>query len=169
MSPRRPFTRGRRAAMGWGGTVAVGFTLVPPASKVLLTTALPIWPGGETLRRLRGTFTVISDQAVVFETQNGAVGACVVGDTAVAAGIASIKDPVTDVEDDTWLWYHSFNLFNDAGRSASGGMNLFTIDSKAQRKLPIGNTLVFVAANASALFGYSISLSVRALGSETAS
>ena len=153
--------------MGWGGTVAAGFILVPPATKVLLATVVPIWPGGETIRRLRGTFTVVSDQSAAFETQNGAVGACVVGDLAVTAGVASIKDPVTDVEDDTWLWYHSFNLFNEGGQSGAGSNNLMVIDSKAQRKLPIGNTLVFVVANSSVFFGFSISLSVRVLGSET--
>ena len=122
----------------------------------------------ETVRRIRGTFLIVSDQTAVSESQNGAIGAAVVGDLAVTAGVASIKDPVSDVEDESWLWYHSFNTLNDVdarGRSAFQGV----IDSKGQRKVEQGDSLVFVVGNANAVFGFQVALSLRVLTSETAS
>ena len=153
----------RRAPTGWGGRVAPAFPAIAPLTKVLLFTFVPTFLSGSTVRRLRGTFTVSSDQNVVSETQNGAIGCCVVGDLAVVAGVAAIKDPVTDVADDTWLWYQSFNLVNEVGEF---GSHFFEIDSKAMRKVEIGNSLVFVVSNAHLLNSFRISVSVRVLSSE---
>jgi len=152
----------QRRPTGWSGVVAGAFPIVPAFSKVLLATFVPNVISGVTIRRLRGSFSIISDQSAASETQNGAIGACVVGDLAVAAGVASIKDPVTDVEDDTWLWYQSFNLKNEVGEF---GRMQFEIDSKAMRKVEIGNSLVFVVGNAQLAFGFQVALSVRVLSS----
>ena len=167
MPGRRTFSRAARQRTGWSGTVAVGLITVPPLTKVLLASFAPSGVS-ETVRRIRGTFFVCSDQTAVSESQNGAVGAAVVGDLAVAAGVGSIKDPVTDVQDESWLWYNSFNILNDVngrGQSAFHGV----IDSKGQRKVENGSTLVFVVGNANAVFGFQIALSLRVLSSETVS
>jgi len=165
----RTRVRGRRQPVSWSGIVAGGFTAVPASSKVLLASFIPNYPGGSTVRRLRGTFLVISDQTAAPEAQNGAIGACVVGDTAVGVGISAIKDPVTDVSDDTWFWYHSFNFVNPATVTEGQATRMIDIDSKAMRKVQIGDTVVFVIANASATAGLSVAMSVRLLGSETSS
>jgi len=165
MAARRTARRGTRARTVWSGFVATGLTAIPAASKVLITAFEPTFTASETVRRIRGTAYVISDQDTLDEGFHGAIGAAVVGDLAVAAGVASIKDPVTDVNDESWLWYQSFSGFADNTRRAAGA-SLLMIDSRGQRKVEGGNSLVFVVANASATTGFSIALSLRILTSE---
>ncbi len=159
---------GRRAPTTWGGTVATGITAVPAATKVLLATAVPAFTSGETIRRLRGTFIVLATEIFTF---HGAIGAFIANDTAVAAGVASLLDPVTDVEDDAWLWYQSFHgseiATSQPGSAGAGAAQVYEVDSKAMRRMQPGFTLVFVVANSTALIDFSIALSVRALGSES--
>jgi len=165
-----PVRSGRRAPTAWSGTVATGLTLVPAVTKVLLTTSIPDFPSGETVRRMRGTVFVQAVEAGF--TFHGAVGAFVANNTAVVAGVASLLDPVTDVQDDTWLWYQSFHggAGATAGEPGSAGANagqVYAIDSKGMRRVEQGFTLVFVVANASATQDFNIALSVRLLSSES--
>ena len=159
---------GRRAPTTWGGSVATGLTLVPAVTKVLLATAVPDFTSGETIRRLRGTFLVKGAEAFFY---HGALGAFIANDTAVAAGVASLLDPVTDVGDDAWLWYQSFHggpaTAGEPGSAGQSGAQVYSIDSKAMRRMQPGFTLVFVVANSSASVDFSVALSVRALGSES--
>jgi len=161
--------RGKRSPTTWGGTVATGVVSIPAVTKVLLATFVPEFTSGETIRRLRGTFFVHSNTAT--GTAHGAIGAFIANDTAVAAGVASLLDPVTDVQDDAWLWYHSFHLGTNAttspGSAGAQSAQVYMIDSKAMRKLSTGFTMVFVGANSHATNGFSLALSVRALGSES--
>ena len=137
---------------------------VPAVSKVLLVTFVPSFVTGSTVRRLRGTFHIEGGVGAIFF---GAVGSYVANDTAVAAGIASLADPVTDVGDDVWFWYQSFG--GNAGLSGSAGAQAaqtVPIDNKAMRRVASGTSVVFVVANASAA-AMSCAISVRLLGSES--
>jgi len=161
--------RGQRAPTTWGGTVATAEVAVPALTKVLLTTFTPDFTSGETVRRMRGTFLVTAGtSAIAF---HGAVGSFVANDTAVAAGVASLLDPVTDAADDAWFWYNSFHGGPlGAGEPGSAGRNaaqVYEFDSKGMRRIDPGFTAVFVVANASAASAFNISLSVRLLGSES--
>jgi len=163
---RRVITRGQRRPTSWGGSLAVGLTPVAALTKILLATAVPDFTAGETIRRLRGTFVVTAGSAFFF---HGAIGAFIANDTAVSVGVGSLLDPVTDVQDDAWLWYHSFQggtLAGGAGSAGVGGAQVYEIDSKAMRKMDNGFSMVFVVANSSAVSAFSIAMSVRALGSE---
>ena len=147
----------------------MGNVSVPALTKVLLATATPDFDSGETVRRMRGTFIVSAATAGLF--YHGAVGAFIANDRAVIAGVASLLDPVTDVQDDAWLWYHSFHggalTVGEPGSAGTNAAQVFEIDSKAMRRMARGFTLVFVVGNSSAASGFQIALSVRVLGSES--
>ena len=147
--------------------MATGLTTVPAVTKVLIQTFIPGFTSGETIRRLRGTFYVRA--AEVGFSIHGAIGCFIANDTAVAAGVASLLDPVTDANDDAWLWYHSFHGGGSVGSGSAGDAagQVYTIDSKGMRRMQPGFTLAFVVANASATQDFQFAISVRALGSES--
>ena len=161
----RTFTRSQRAPTNWGGVVASALTTVTAATKVLLATIVPEFVSGETIRRMRGTLYVKGTEASSF---HGACGVFVANDTAIAAGVASLLDPVTDVEDDAWFWYQSFHGggSTEPGSAGVGGGQVLEIDSKAMRRVSTGYAVAIVVANASSTQDFAVALSLRALGSE---
>jgi len=120
---------------------------------------------GETIRRMRGTLFV---RAADVGTFHGAIGAFVANNTAIAAGVASLLDPVTDVADDAWFWYQSFGGGGsaDPGSAGPSSSQVLSIDSKAMRRVADGFAIVFVVANSSGATAFNIALSLRTLGSE---
>ena len=154
--------RSQRAPTNWGGTVAPALVTIPTLTKVLLATFAPEYVSGEVIRRLRGTFFVKGAGGASY---HGAVGFYVASDTSIVAGVASLLDPVTNVGEDAWLWYHSYS---GDGLATAGGLisQLITIDGKAMRRIETGYSLVCVAANSNAANAYTVALSVRVLGSE---
>ena len=147
--------------------MASSLIAVPALTKVLLQTFLVGFTSGETIRRMRGTFVTVGTSGFYY---HGAVGAFIANDTAIVAGVGSLLDPVTDVGDDAWLWYHSFHggpsTAGEPGSAGQGGGQVVEIDSKAMRRLDNGYTLAIVVANSSATQTFSIALLVRVLGSE---
>jgi len=126
---------------------------IPANSKVLLAAVVPV-AGSPTLtiRRIRMSLLWSSDQKAAEENPIGAIGAAVLGDTAIAVGVTSLPDPVTDVQDDNWMLFQGlhtrFSFVSAAGFEGTNGM-LYEIDSKAMRKLPEGTSLAFIAATGS--------------------
>ncbi len=168
--PIRRATRSWRPSTSWAGVIPASTTDIPAASKVLLATFVPSGPEGETLRRIRGLLTVQSDQSAATEFQVGALGCAVFTDTAIAAGVASLPDPVTDVEDEMWVLFTHIGqqfLFSSGVGKNPDMATQYVLDSKAMRKVPVGYSLGFVIANASATHGMRVSLGVRILGSLT--
>ena len=138
---------------------------VPAGTKVMLAVGVPSFVSGETVRRVRGSFYVFGTEVGNF---HGAVGAFVANDTAIAAGVASLLDPVTDVGDDAWFWYQSFHGggTTEPGSAGRDSGQVIQIDSKAMRRVDTGFSQVFVVANASATIDFSVAISARILGSE---
>ena len=144
--------------------------MLPAASKVILTTLVLSNPGiNETVRRTRGMLWVGSDQIALMEEQNGAIGAMVLSDAAIAVGVASLPDPVTDSDDDGWLMWMPFY---QASASVQGGTVIHTtvaapyqFDSKAMRRVEEGYSVAFIGANANATTGLRIALAVSVLTS----
>jgi len=116
----------------------------------------------ETVVRIRGHMTVVSDQTVALEDQVGALGMIRVTDRAIAAGIASIPGPVTDGDDDGWFLWLPIAQVGGLTLDA-GGVPPYLIDSKAQRIVREGQQLAVVVENASPTAGFSMLLSMRAL------
>ena len=152
-----------RAPGGWSGLI-INQTSVPALSKVLLGTFVPSGAFGVTVRRIRATVMWSSDQVAVTENPLGAIGFAVFDDTAVAVGIGSLSDPVTDIQDDIWTAYQG--LVARVSVATSIGVNepageVFHIDSKAMRKVPVGKTLAMIVGNARPAEDARISVVVR--------
>ena len=171
MPARRAF-RGRswRPATTWAGFVPSAQVNVPASSKVLIGTVANLEDEEVTIRRIRGLLTVASDQIAASELQLGALGALVATNTSIAAGVASLPDPFTDVEEDIWMLYThiagSVQVASAVGVEPQF-LTHYVLDAKSMRKLPSGRALAFVIANSHATFGYAATLGVRVLGSLT--
>ena len=160
---RSSAVRPYRPSGGWGG-VTVGQTAVPANSKVLLATFTPSVAFTLTVRRIRMSVLYSSDQNSASEASLGAVAAGVFEDTAIAVGIGSLPDPITDVADDFWLMFqglHTRISFVTGGGLVEPAGMVVEIDSKAMRKLPTGKSLAFIVGNASATFGALIQTTIR--------
>ena len=138
--------------------------VVPAATKVLLVVVALSNPGiNETIRRTRGLVSIASDQTAAPEDQNGAFGAMVINDLAVAAGAASIPGPVTDANDDGWfLWVPFVRSFPAVNGIES---REYQFDSKAMRRVEEGFAIAFMVENASATDGFNIACGISLLSS----
>ncbi len=168
---RRQMARGRGFRpppnRNWFGFVGTGGVTLGPNSKVLAGSfALSNQGIDETLLRNVGGISVASDQAAASESQMGALGMCVVTDTALALGITALPDPVTDAADDIWLLYVSFAQelrFSDATGFEPNFATWYPFDSKAKRVVHTGQSLAIVVANANSTFGFKFILNLRTL------
>ncbi len=145
-------------------------TPVSANSKVLLFSFATLGDEEITVRRVRGLLQVQSDQTAASELQLGAMGAGIFSTNAIAAGIASLPDPVTDVSDDIWSVYAHIGQtmqFVSAVGIEPHFSTLYEIDSKAMRRIPEGYAIAFIVANAHPTAGFQVSLGVRLLLSVT--
>ena len=107
---RPPRQSSRRPNRGWAGLVSSVYTNIPAASRVLLGSFVPTNAGIDlTVLRTVGGISVVSDNASAGESQIGAFGMIMVTDWALAAGVASVPDPVSDVADD-WFIYQGWAM-----------------------------------------------------------
>ena len=164
---QRQFQRSKPANRAWTGLAPAAIQNIPAASKVLFATFVLANQGiDETVLRIVGGLAVSSDQQSASEFQMGAAGMCLVTDTALAAGIASIPDPVTDVQDDIWIWYQSFgqrSRFSSAVGVDYQGSSWYPFDNRAKRIISTGQSIAVVVANAHATHAFDISINLRLL------
>ncbi len=92
---------------------------------------------------------MFSDQAAAFEAQEAAFGLAIVSDQAVAVGLAALPTPGTDMS--SGLWFAHQVMLGDASNVANGplGGAHYSIDSKAMRKVELGQDLVVMLENTS--------------------
>ena len=99
-----------------------------------------------TVVRTRGLLTMVSDQIVGSETPAASFGIAVVSDQAVAIGVTAVPTPVTDRASDLFFVYE--DMASDYQfQSAVGFGNTsvqYRVDSKAMRKVDIGQNVVVV-------------------------
>ena len=147
----------RRQTQWLASADATGVTTLAGAAKILdqsLTAAeLTLLPF--TVVRVRGLIYVQSDQVAADEQQFGGVGMAVVSDLAIAAGVASIPDPITNEDSDLWFMHRFFSYGMLIGSGAGTGVptpngTTFEFDSKAMRKVEEGSDIAVVLANATA-------------------
>ena len=103
-----------------------------------------------TIVRIRGHLTVMPTVTSTSVQIRGAYGICIVNGEAFDAGIASVISPWSESFDDRWMYHVFFNVsfvFNANG-PADAHYNE-PIDSKAMRKMEIGDVLIAVIENAS--------------------
>ena len=139
--------------------------LLPANSFIILSslTAAGLAKRPFTITRSVGMLFVTSDQAAANEEPFGAVGGMVVSDKAVATGATAVPDPVTQASSDEWFLYQQFALQQRATAAVQASQNVFTFDSRAQRKVQDGEDFVYVVANASVADGVLMQFMVRTL------
>ena len=123
-------------------TVSQAGTLVGSFSAATLASLLPF-----TLVRIRGLFLAHTDQSSAVETFLGSLAWAVVSEDARAAGVASLPTPINEGTDDRWLSYHPFAGRQEdptSGEHQSMVGTTFEMESKAMRKLGVGDSLVLM-------------------------
>jgi len=102
-----------------------------------------------TVVRMRFAVLAKSDQTAAVERAAGAIGLAVVSDQATAIGVSAIPTPITDAGSQLWFMHQMLFSNLDAG----DGTSLYTIDSKAMRKVEVGEDIVAVAESGAGVFG----------------
>jgi len=125
---------GPEGALAHSSSVAQGFaTGIVPTSE------------GFTIVRIRGEFLAFLQSAGSNgDGFQGAVGIGLASDEAFAVGITALPTPLSDDEDELWIWHSFFNIF--AGTAATGSREpaatvRLPVDTKAMRKFPVGTTM----------------------------
>ncbi len=117
-----------------------------------------------TVVRTRGTIAVKSDQTAADE--EGVLGFALakVSDQASSIGITAVPTPITDEASDLFFVYQ-FAWFSWQHVTSGGGISIMTteFESKAMRKVDIGEDIVTVVENASASFGVQFQVKFRIL------
>jgi len=136
----------RKTAWGIGVGGATGEVTLSGVSSSLLGSGITPTSEGGTVVRIRGEFMAYLQSATAAgDGMRGAVGIGIAHLPAFTAGIASLPKPITDEDDENWLWHYYF-AFETAGATETWGTGPNTalrvaIDSKAMRKLPADDVL----------------------------
>ena len=167
---RRLYPAKGRSATDWG-RILIPTTDIDASEKQIIATFTLSNPGiGETVRRTRGRFSIISDQSTVTEEQLGAVGFMIASDAAVAVGATAVPGPATDASDDGWFvwegWTQSSQFTLGVSNAAGGFGAVYEFDSKAMRRVEEGFTIA-VIAEGSSIAGCEIGMVVSLLSSRT--
>jgi len=149
---RTPLVRAKSDRRTVWFNFSVGATTLVASSQVLLASlnaqALGFRPF--TIVRTRVLMQIESDQSAASEATNGAYGAIIVSDEAVAAGSASIPGPTSDT-DAPWFvwqpWINSFLLGDGTGFVEPAGYTV-VIDSKSMRKVGLNQDVAIMAQEA---------------------
>ena len=154
MARRRDFVRGagvisQKRLTSWFTFSPTNATFTGAGGTIIFSlnaAALALRPF--TIVRSRFLISVISDQITASENYGGAVGMAVVSDQAVAVGVTAVPTPITDMGSDLWflhqLFFASVQIEEASGNGAFLRSTNIEIDSKAMRKVDIGQDLVVV-------------------------
>ncbi len=102
-----------------------------------------------TIVRTHIQLFLASDQEAAIELQEAAFGLAVVSDQAVAVGLSALPTPATDLSSSLWLAHQVMfaDAVNITDRTSPG--QKYEINSKAMRKVEIGQDLVLMAESGS--------------------
>jgi len=149
----------------WTASIAnTQFQALAAATSLLDSTFVTTLP--ETIVRIRGLLTVMTDQAAASEQPFGALGFAIVSDEAAAAGIGSMPTPYTDANSDLFMVHQYWSAPMLVGTSVGfggAGTQRYEIDSKAMRKVHEDTTLAIIMENGNATDGILYSLDFRIL------
>ena len=172
MAFRRSGNRGSTVVVGrsqrktqWVGSDDQLLPIVLAAATATLDQSFTI-SSPRTIVRTRGSLWVASDQNAAIETPFGAMAMSVVNSPAATAGVASVPTPIAEEDDDTFFLWQPFLASIDFA-SAIGFIGTrwmrYDFDSKAQRKVVDGNTIIVTLENASSLHGMEYVIKFRQL------
>ena len=148
MAHRRP-ARGAPRKSVWFGFQPVEVTMGAAGTAAVFSlnaAALALRPF--TIVRTHFELKAMSDQAAAVENYGVALGLAVVSDQAVTVGITALPLPVTDMA--SGLFFVHKLLFGDGTRvvDQTTDSSYATIDSKAMRKVDIGQDIVVIMQSA---------------------
>ena len=165
MARQRRIVSGRRRAANcsWSGVGSTAFTTVAASTSVVVG-SFTLFSAGidETVLRSVGVLSIGSDQSAAIEAQVGAFGMIVVSDAALAAGIASLPTPVTEIDNDGWLLYVPFAQQTERALGSPSSVE-YHFDSKAKRVVEGGSVIAIVLENSHATHGLQFALVMRML------
>ena len=166
---QRQFARRPQRTTNWARFLNTSQSVVPAATKLLIGTMVLSNPGiGETVRRVRGRFLVMSDQTSAYEFQLGAFGMVIANDLALAAGAASLPGPGTDGNDDGWFVWEPFGQLaqaTEAGSTHDGIHVGHDFDSKGMRRIEEGFGIALMVENVHATHALEFVLTLSLLSS----
>jgi len=143
-----PQARSQRRSTSWGlgpgGSAVSGFTA---SQQVIVGSGVVPLEEGITVVRIRGNLQAILTSATASpDGFHCAIGIGVVTDQAFAIGATAVPGPLSEMEWNGWMYHRFFDVHADAAFSAGQqpASISFEVDSKAMRKLSIGNTLIAV-------------------------
>ena len=108
-------------------------------------------------------FNIISDQSAAVENQFGALGLAVVSDQAVAVGVTAVPNPISDQGSDLWFGYKGYGQSGSTDATAGNVGRSYVLESKAMRKVDIGEDLAVVHQLAALSDGIILHVSGRML------
>ena len=136
----RGFGQGARRKTGWETGPGGARQQIAASGSVILGLGSVSGADGITLVRLRGSL-MLKLSAADAETAGfvGAFGIGIVKAPAFAIGVTAVPTPVTEQDDEEWIfWYPISVLGSGTGEAA---VQRIDIDTKAMRKLTVGDTL----------------------------
>ena len=120
-----------------------------------------------TVVRTRGYIYIRSDQNAVSETYEMAYGEAVVSEQASAIGVTAIPTPTTDDGSDLWFVYErrggEVAFSTAASVNSLQGIQPFSFDSKAMRKVDDGSDIVTVQESSALSAGVQLLVYSRSL------
>ncbi len=116
-----------------------------------------------TIVRSHFLVTLRSDQSAAIEVQVAAMGIAVVSDQAVAVGVTAVPTPITEAASSLWLLHQHIaaDESNITDRTRSG--QFVFVDSKAMRKVEVGQDIVLVTEGGGTGSGFVITTMGRML------
>ncbi len=163
-----PVRGGRRPGKTtWFDLPVVAQDITTTGGQILLTmVASELAARPFTVLRTHLEILITSDQLAADELQAGAVGLCVVSDQAAAVGVTAVPTPATDAASDLWFahqWcFNRFAFASGVGFDASEG-KVYTIDSKAMRKVNNDQQILVITELGSVSNGFSLIVAGRLL------
>ena len=140
----------RRKTQWFGGPGGTGTNSLQSSTAVLLGSSTSPAAGQEdhTLVRTRGLVQILlTSVAAAGDGFFGAVGIGIATTSAIAAGVASVPTPLTELSWDGWIWHHFFSVHAGITAAVESESTTVTIpiDSKAMRKLGGTNMGLYAA------------------------
>ena len=153
MARNRNFVRGAVAIRKsreniWFEFAPVDTTVASGSAIIFSLNAVALALRPFTIVRTRVALALKSDQSAAIEVQAAGFGIAVVSDQAVAVGISAVPTPISELGSSLWLMhsliYGDESDLTDRTRPQTNQ----TLDSKAMRKVEVGQDLIWVVEKA---------------------
>ncbi len=152
------FDSNRRKTAWSGSTVPAGVTALASGAATFDQQADVLEPF--TIVRTRGLLYIQSDQVAAREEAFGAMGIGVVTQAAASIGVTAVPTPLTEISDDLFFVWVPWACDHD---TLGNNPYMAPFDSKSQRKVNEGDTVVVTLENSASGFGVEYEVFFRML------